>query len=145
MGDESLFLQVSKSHGCGLVISCVSSVSFISIVTKFSIGTLNVAQSDFFSVYPAFQPTRDPLEFSVPSNRLRSVSSNSNSSRSERRAVPYTSNPTHFRDHLNSGLDLLRWSSPLVPEFEDVEREAGLAHSMLRGFPELFPTLPCCL
>ena len=104
---------------------------------------------DLNPLFAEFQPTRDPLAFSVPSNRLQSVSNNTNGSRSERRAVPpslSTSNPTHFRDHLNSALDLLRSSSPLVPGFEDVEREAGVSHSHVnnrisRALPNP-PTLP---
>lgn len=87
--------------------------------------------------------------FSASSNRLQSVSNNTNSSRSERRAVLPSSNPTHFRDHLNSALDHIRSSSPLVPEFGDVEREiereAGLTHSHVnrnsRALPNP-PTLP---
>ena len=100
-------------------------------------------------LFADFQPTRDPLPFSVPSNRLQSVSNNTNSSRSVRRAVPPSlspSNPTHFRDHLNSALDLLRSSSPLVPGFEDVGREAVVSHSHVnnrisRALPNP-PTLP---
>jgi hypothetical protein len=100
-------------------------------------------------LFAEFQPTGDPLTFSVPSNRLQSVSNNTNSSRSDRRAVSpslSTSNPTHFRDHLNSALDLLRSSSPLVPGFEDVGREVGLSHSQFnnrisRALPNP-PTLP---
>ena len=99
-----------------------------------------------------FPSIHDPLEFSLPSNRLRSVSNNTSNSHSERRAVPSTrlslstSNPAHFRDHLNSALDHLRSPSPLVPGLEDVEQEASLSHSHVnnrisRALPNP-PTLP---
>ena len=83
----------------------------------------------------------------MPSNR-QSLSNNASSgSRSERRAVSShplsTSNPTHFRDHLNSALDLLRSSSPLVPGFEDVEQEASLSHSHVNTrIPRVLPNPP---
>jgi hypothetical protein len=94
-----------------------------------------------------FQSTRDPLGFSAPSNRLQSVSYNASGSRSDRRATSSsrhplsTSNATHFHDHLNSALDLLRSSSPLVPGFEDVEQEAHVNTRNPRASPNP-PTLP---
>ena len=95
-----------------------------------------------------FQATGDPIAFSIPSNRRQSLSNITSSSRLERRAVPpsrhlfSTSNPAHFREHLNSALDHLRSPSPLVPGLEDVGDEASLPHSVNSRISRALPNPP---
>ena len=122
-----------------------STTLYSRMVEKFSL-----TKPPYLFLNPLFAEFQsDPLAFSVPNNRSQSVSNNTSGPRSERRAVRSTRhplstpNPIHFRDHLNSALDLLRSSSPLVPDFEDVGQEANLPHSHVNNrIPRALPNPP---